>query len=368
MAIIKCTECGEEISTNAKTCPHCGNPQATKSSSLWSLIGGFLFLILIGLVLYFLSVGLSSRAVYDQIYQFFKSAENKESRSLQKDSTSVSGKNIQIQKVNNLGYEFYLGEIETPGTTNITDDLKNQITKIAYTAKFPTNLLKNIPIIILNNLALTGDQYISVPAGNLKVPDLKPDFLSEGGMYGTFSGGGEVIFINKSIIGQGQFSDVLAHELGHAIGHRLTDKEWAKFYDLRNIPTGTVRDGTNWNMSPQEDFAEVYKNVFIGLEIKTFYGFLEGKYQGLLEIHCRNTTSQSCRREVMTNPSKYSSDWTYGVPYVSTVGPQTKSFINDIVSRLNQGEKSSVSAEDAKRYQDELKKIRDTFNKRKISN
>ena len=26
MALIKCSECLKEISENAKTCPHCGNP------------------------------------------------------------------------------------------------------------------------------------------------------------------------------------------------------------------------------------------------------------------------------------------------------------------------------------------------------
>ena len=29
MALIKCGECGKEISSNAKTCPNCGNPVKT---------------------------------------------------------------------------------------------------------------------------------------------------------------------------------------------------------------------------------------------------------------------------------------------------------------------------------------------------
>ena len=30
MALIKCNECGKEISDKAKVCPNCGNPISTK--------------------------------------------------------------------------------------------------------------------------------------------------------------------------------------------------------------------------------------------------------------------------------------------------------------------------------------------------
>jgi hypothetical protein len=104
---------------------------------------------------------------------------------------------------------------------------------------------------------------------------LKPDFLSEGGLYVSYTTNTAVIFINKSTISNGHLADVVAHELGHAIGSTLTDSQWKTFYQLRNIPAGTTRAGTNWNLSPQEDFAEVYKNVFTGGTVQTFYGLLE---------------------------------------------------------------------------------------------
>ena len=288
-------------------------------------------------------------------------------------NSEPSGHNVPLQEVKNLGYDFYLGQIEEPGVNDINDDVKNQITKVAYDTHFPESLLKNTPIIILNNLALTGDQYISAQNARLHVPELKADFLSEGGFYAPYATNTAVIFINKSSITKGQLIDVLAHELGHAIGSTLTDSQWKTFYQLRNIPASTPRAGTNWNLSPQEDFAEVYKNVFTGEDVRTFYGLLmpnmgieitcEDVYQqvrqsyfptydandplswmksfaGTSKVDVATIDSeaaadpkvQACRRMVLSDPSKYKSDWSLGMPYKSTVGPKTKQFIETLAA------------------------------------
>ena len=55
---------------------------------------------------------------------------------------------MPIQEVKNLGYDFYLGQIEEPGVNDINDDVKNQITKVVYDTHFPETLLKSTPIII----------------------------------------------------------------------------------------------------------------------------------------------------------------------------------------------------------------------------
>jgi hypothetical protein len=412
MALIKCTECGQEISTEATSCPHCGkplvhvnpitineaDPSVPKKGTAKAIVG-FIILGLIFFTFYFVTRASSSysgpgtfignlnqdlnRGDFKKVFNdIFSSGPT--SKSSQTPSASVktnSGTQVTLQEVKNLGYDFYLGEIETSGTTNINDDLKNQITKVAYTAQFPTSLLKTVPIIILNNLALTGDQYISVPSGNLKVPDLKGEWLSEGGIYVTFSSGAAVIFINKPIIAQGRFTEVLTHELGHAVGSKLTDQEWTKFYSLRGIPTGTVRHGTNWNLSPEEDFAEVYKNIFTGIAVRTFYGQLtpsigdidmgscmsvymdaQNRYTPKSETDPNDPSAwlkamqnppkvdyaavssqanadakvQACRKDVMMNQAAHQSDWAYGVPYKSNVGPATKTFVQGIVTQLNQ--------------------------------
>jgi hypothetical protein len=409
MSLIKCNECGQELSTEAVICPHCGKPNkpvvhdsavdpSLPKKGTAKAITGFIILGLIFFTFYCFNRASSSysgpgtfignlnqdlnRGDFKKVFNdiFSNSSISTNSKTSPTQVRTNSGTQVALQEVKNLGYDFFVGEIETSGTTNINDDLKNQITKIAYTAQFPTSLLKNVPIIILNNLALTGDQYISVPAGNLKVPDLKPDFLSEGGIYVTFNGGSSVIFINKPIIAQGQLNEVLTHELGHAVGSKLTDQDWVKFYQLRNIPSSTVRHGTNWNLSPEEDFAEVYKNVFTGLAVRTFYGQLiprigdiemgscmtvymdaQNRYTPKAETDPNDPGAwlkamqnppkvdyaavsaqanadskvQACRKDVMLNQTAHQSDWSYGVPYKSSVGPATKSFITGIMNRLN---------------------------------
>ncbi len=52
MALKKCSECGKEISTEAKDCPHCGKPQRKKTR--WGL------LISIGLILLVLFMWVAS--------------------------------------------------------------------------------------------------------------------------------------------------------------------------------------------------------------------------------------------------------------------------------------------------------------------
>lgn len=62
MALIKCTECGEQVSDQAATCPKCGAPihKAKKKSAWTKNIGcaGVMFVVLILLGLLLLLAGL----------------------------------------------------------------------------------------------------------------------------------------------------------------------------------------------------------------------------------------------------------------------------------------------------------------------
>ncbi|MFA6519594.1 MAG: hypothetical protein WCT41_02100 [Candidatus Paceibacterota bacterium] len=287
-------------------------------------------------------------------------------------------KEINLQQINNVGYTLYLGQIDSPNAVFIDDTLKEEMTRTAYNSRFPKSILAKIPIVFVNSLALKSGQYIATPWGNMNVMDFGSGFLYEGGVYVTYESGGAIIYLNKEILAKGSLNDVLTHELGHAIGSTLTDAEWTKYYQLREIASGTPRYGSNWNLSPAEDFAEVYKNTFTGLDVKTYFGLLVANNLGMFEVACKkihddlynsyipqrvvnmsdplwifkSTTStttidtqaieskitndpklQSCRREVVANPAKYPDDYRYGTPYKTTVSQATKDFINVVISR-----------------------------------
>ena len=228
--------------------------------------------------------------------------------------------------------------------------------------------------------------------------DFGTGFLYEGGIYATYESGQAIIYLNKEALTKAPLNDILTHELGHAIGGTLTDGDWVEYYKLRNISPSTSRNGGLWNLSPQEDFAEVYKNMFTGLDVRTYYGLLVPTLgesyngEGIFEISCTGvyreayqsaidvyeksnppkdcskvtdfmekmwcdtsspyTTSvqqeqakgtanasvrvQNCRRDVMTNSSKYPDEFRYGIPYKGgAAGPKTKEFINAVINRFN---------------------------------
>lgn len=52
MALVSCSQCGGQVSTEASTCPHCGAPRKRAGTSPWTIIGwlflGFLLLLMYG--------------------------------------------------------------------------------------------------------------------------------------------------------------------------------------------------------------------------------------------------------------------------------------------------------------------------------
>lgn len=54
MALTTCKDCGQQVSTSAKTCPHCGTPAPSKKKAkgkFWTWFLGFVVLGLIGAVM-----------------------------------------------------------------------------------------------------------------------------------------------------------------------------------------------------------------------------------------------------------------------------------------------------------------------------
>jgi len=312
------------------------------------------------------------------------------------DLTKSNSVGINLQQINNVGYSFYLGQIDYSNSPPIGDDLKNNITQIIYKADFPKRLLSNLAIIIVNTLAITPNEQIITPNGNINVPSFNPNFLTEGGEYNYNPNNFSIIYINSKKIDL--LSGTLTHELGHHISRQLTNEEWAKFYQLRNIPNDAPRFLQNWYISPNEDFAEVYKNSFTNLPVKTYFGILESSHKEIIgmsgytmdqegptcsnisnalrenfdklhpkpksvltcnngscteslanseefmkyskawnEITDHDATLQNCRINVILHQEKYPQDFQGGTPYHSKgiVDQPTKDFIKNIITRLD---------------------------------
>jgi len=89
MALVKCKECGAEISKKAKTCPKCGAPQGPKQYSLGKLI----VLIVFGVFIYSLFSGNSSQTPSTPITNQTKAAPVPQKRAEPViDVLSVTGK------------------------------------------------------------------------------------------------------------------------------------------------------------------------------------------------------------------------------------------------------------------------------------
>jgi hypothetical protein len=310
--------------------------------------GGWFFFEVVGLFLIILCVLFFGNSIWQKITQL--SILRNINVSISNQIQNPSGQAVPLQEVKNLGYDFYVGQIDDPNTNDLTDDLKNQITQIVYNAHFPESMLQNMPIIILNSLDVTGNQYISIDGKNLDVGTLGPEFLSEGGFYETYQNGATAIFINKTTLIQNNLTGILTHELGHAVGSTLTPQDWQKFYQLRDIASGTPQETGNWYLSPAEDFAEVYKNTFTGLDIMTHYGINssaakqtllnvnEGNEAKYAQVLAQEQAKAAVIREVLSqnkisNPT--SIDYSADSVYLYTVSQATKDFIVGIMNQLN---------------------------------
>lgn len=313
---------------------------------------------------------------------------------------------VRLEEVNNVGYRFYLGKVDYPNSPPIPDDLKNEITDVIYKSNFPKKLLPEIGIIIVNTLAVKQTTGIQTPMGLvMQLPSFPPIFLTGGGLYSQTFNNMSYVFINSSKVLPSQtgsnnqdlrtqineagrkafLSSTLTHELAHHIGFKLTEEEWKEFYKLRNIPVDTPIRHSTWQLSPTEDFAEVYTNTFTGSNIKTFYGLLTkeyefskdpcdslidnimekyraehpysypssggsfadwensyNEYRSQEEKYRKNieygSSVQNCRRNVLTHPDDYpelKDDFKYSMVYIRNVSKESKDFVKRVIDRLN---------------------------------
>jgi hypothetical protein len=254
---------------------------------------------------------------------------------------------IPMEKINNVGYTFYLGLIDNPNSPVINDDLKNQITDTIVTAHLPQFLLNNLSIVMTNSLAATQLMYVETPSGWVKTDNFNPDFLHENGLFENFYKTTYIIFLNKQNLSSPTIlKDTLTHELGHYIETLMTDSDWAEYYKSRGIPPKTPRTSPDWYNSPFEDFAEVFKNAYTGSQVLTHYGILENPNYPRQTIDsgpCNDTYFEILIQnsglpsddEILHDPKLQKCRQENATHYRSIVDNKTKKFVNALMTRIN---------------------------------
>jgi len=351
MALIKCSECSQDISDKAFLCPHCGNPIQANSVSteeisppvdlsadlkeskkvfssnkaIRSIVVGVRILIILVvalLITIFLFSFQTSSAdsliqrianashntiqTLENAYSFIRSSKSvlqiqnnglgnspQITQSIQQSATNTTtnsltvqvnqdgSKTYPVQRVDLWGYQFYTSKIDQSGNVDIGSEAKQKIAGLLKSLPFPPSLTGNLIIMNIDPTLVTSRDNVKIPwAGQSNATiSLQP----EGGTYqGVYNG--SVIALNNRA---GYDLSILTHELGHLIGFRLTDDEWNKYYELRSIPANTPRQTSNPELSPTEDFAEVYRVIYYdGQPIKTNYGILVGNDSSLMLSKC----------------------------------------------------------------------------------
>ena len=56
MALIKCSECGKEISSNARSCPHCGNPTQNRKIDVDKEVSALKKVLIVGVIIFSIAI------------------------------------------------------------------------------------------------------------------------------------------------------------------------------------------------------------------------------------------------------------------------------------------------------------------------
>ena len=386
MALIKCSECGRDVSSLALACPSCGNPirnqvpqvdskppQTPLIPKWWRRKRFLLDIVLLlgtGVAVAFFIQSNSGYfrpgtatgnliheirdaelgEVFDEIFYV------NEMRRYFASETYVQ--NVATEKIYSVqhnsfwGYEFYTSKIDSSESIDIGSEAKQRIAHLLNSLDFPAALTKKLVIAGLDPTVVRANAALEVPWAKVPMRLSDATVMENNGIFFAHSDGG-IIFVNDYVRLD---LATLTHELGHLIGTRLTDEEWKEFYKLRNIPSHTPRSGTSWATSPTEDFAEVYKFInrdrvvskyssdLPRWDIRTEFGILvNGRYalnspcasielklkKELGSVNQGDPELQNCRRKNNGVDERLGARL-----FVSGVDDQTKQFIARVLVRL----------------------------------
>ncbi|MBI3046426.1 MAG: hypothetical protein HYY86_02745 [Candidatus Harrisonbacteria bacterium] len=381
MALTKCNECGGEVSDKASICPHCGNPIHTEPNSIinppplpiseinieekpgilfkitYTILWIFAVLIIVFVLILVIGPFILPNNLYKDLIlqeltnsptnlfqkQWWQEFQQKIPQT--KDSSPTSSTKIIFNPklISDSKFSFYTLNVGKNEDHNISYRDEQGIIKLLNTINYPPKLTQNLIIIFINPDDVTSDMILVNPDKTwLNFSDNR---TAEGGLYAT-NKNWHWIEINKPV--PSFTGAILIHELGHRVATELTQQEWDNYYKLRGISANTSRNINNWILSPQEDFAEVFKYIFrqgdpkisVEWQIRTQYGnviptneLIEPVITGCDSLFGRADQKklQSCR-----NANSGALDWVGRPLYFRVTDSATEQFIRNIIKRLLQ--------------------------------
>jgi hypothetical protein len=192
--------------------------------------------------------------------------------------TPVITADYKTQEIKQYGYTIFVGTISDNPQHNFNQYL-DQIIPYLIEIKFPRALIEDSAFMIVDTNVKGKIVSIGQALYNLSTMINSMESQRDGGMFSPISNTHKLILINSTNLPSG-FYPILTHELGHAIYNVMTKSEKDEWSKLRGEPViaDPYRKWTDWELSRNEDFAEVFKylygqnkNTDIYWEIRTAY-------------------------------------------------------------------------------------------------
>ncbi len=232
-----------------------------------------------------------------------------------------------LNQIQSSDYSFYAGDLNNPNR-DLGEDIKNAIIKTLETAHFPAKLVANTVFVSLSPNSEPAKIFLKAGGNEITVDLNNAEISTRNGAYIKVSSASRVILLNSNVLPGGeQFTLLLLHELGHRLADEFSPSDWQIFYGLRLIPKPQPLLNDVWDLSPNEDFAEVYKYITVknsfGIDdeasaVRTRYGFLmpkdpnREKTCGTLVVQGQTSLRlQECRRYVSINQDSFPDDTEY---------------------------------------------------------
>jgi hypothetical protein len=237
------------------------------------------------------------------------------------------------REIKQYGYTIFVGTMSDTPQYNF-DQYLDQIIPYLIAIKFPRALIEDSAFIILVGNIKGKTVSVGQSVYNLSTIINSMESQAYGGMFSSISNNNKLIIFNLTDLQSG-FYAVLTHELGHVIYSVMTKSEKDEWSKLRGEPVRTepYRNWTDWELSRNEDFAEIFKylygqnkNADIHWEIHTAYKTRP----------CRSYYTPEELDQLLMNPAQWAKVMLdYPPCYKSEpLDDSTQAFIKSVLGRL----------------------------------